>query len=65
MDEDFALADNGVLAHRIDGFGLRGGWMHARGMELSVVAIICRLDSSSRGASVACYHPQDEDKRRD
>ena len=22
MDEDFALADNGVLAHRIDGCGL-------------------------------------------
>ena len=65
MDEGIALANDGVLAHRIDGCGLRGGWMHARGMELSVVACVRGLARGSRGSSVACNHPQDEDKRRD
>lgn len=65
MDEGIALANDGMLAHRIDGCGLRGGWMHARGMELPVVTCIRVLARGSRGSSVACNHPQDEDKRRD
>ena len=65
MDEGIALAIDGMLAHRIDGCGLRGGWMHARGMEFLVVICICVLARGSRGSSVACNHPQDEDKRRD
>ena len=62
MDEGIALANDGMLAHRIDGCGLRGGWMHARGMELPVVTCVRVLARGSRGSSVACNHPQDEDK---
>ena len=62
MDEGIALAIDGMLAHRIDGCGLRGGWMHARGMVLPVVACVRGLARGSRGSSVACNHPQDEDK---
>ena len=56
MDEGIALAKNGVLAPRIDGCGLCGGRMYARGMELSVVAIIRGVARGSRGKPVARHH---------
>ena len=65
MDEGIALANDGMLAHRIDGCGLRGGWMHARRMELPVVTCVRVLARGSRGSSVACNHPQYEGRMCD